>query len=89
MGFSREEDWTGLPFPSSGNLPDPGIEPESTVSPALQADSLPPEPLGKHHFSLKTTLNCTFELYRYIYLIQIQYIQINKHVNFKNMKPLQ
>ena len=37
MGFSRQEYWGGLPFPSPGDLPDPGIEPGS---PALQADSL-------------------------------------------------
>ena len=37
-GFSRQEYWSGLPFPSPGDLPDPGIEPRS---PALQADSLP------------------------------------------------
>ena len=37
LGFSRQEYWSGLPFPSPGRLPDPGIEPES---PALQADSL-------------------------------------------------
>ena len=36
--------WSGLPFPSPGDLPDPGIEP---TSPALQADSLPSGPLGK------------------------------------------
>ena len=35
MGFSRQEHWNGLPFPSSGDLPDPGIEP---VSPTLQVD---------------------------------------------------
>ena len=40
MGFSRQEYWSGLPFPSPGDLPDPGIEPRS---PALQADSLPTE----------------------------------------------
>ena len=40
MGFSRQEYWNGLPFPSPANLPDPGIEPRS---PALQADSLPSE----------------------------------------------
>ena len=44
MGFSRQEHWSGLPFPSPGNLPDPGIEPRS---PALQADSLPTELWGK------------------------------------------
>ena len=50
MGFSRQECWSGLPFPSpdllliSGDLPDPGIEPRS---PALQADAFPSEPPGK------------------------------------------
>ena len=40
MAFSRQEYWNGLPFPSPGDLPYPGIEPGS---PALQADSLPTE----------------------------------------------
>ena len=40
MGFSRQEYWSGLPFPSPGDLPNPGIEPGS---PALQADALPSE----------------------------------------------
>ena len=44
MGFSRQEYWSGLPFPSPGDLPDPGIEPGS---PALQADALPSKPPGK------------------------------------------
>ena len=44
MGFSRQEYWSGLLFPSPGNLPDPGIEPGS---PALQADSLLTGPPGK------------------------------------------
>ena len=44
MGFSRQEYWSGLPFPSPGDLPDPGIKPRS---PALQADSLPTELWGK------------------------------------------
>ena len=35
MGFSRQEYWSGLPFPSPGDLPDPGIEPTSLLSPAL------------------------------------------------------
>ena len=58
MGFSTQEYWSGLPFPSPGGLPDPGIEPGS---PTLQADALTSEPPGKpitvisvcHH-----TLNC-------------------------------
>ena len=41
MGFSRPECWSGLPFPSPGDLPDPGIKPRS---PALQADALPSKP---------------------------------------------
>ena len=44
MGFSRQEHWSGLPFPSPGDLPDPGIE---HGSPALQADSLLTELQGK------------------------------------------
>ena len=44
VGFSWQEYWSQLPFPSPGDLPDPGIE---TRSPALQVDSLPPEPPGK------------------------------------------
>ena len=43
MGFSRQEYWSGLSFPSPGDLPDPGIEPRS---PAWQADALPSEPPG-------------------------------------------
>ena len=38
MGFSRQEHWSGLPFPPPGNLPDPGIEPASLMSPALAED---------------------------------------------------
>ena len=44
MGFSRQEHWSGLPFPSPGDLPDPGIEP---ISPALPPNSLSVEPPGK------------------------------------------
>ena len=43
IGFSRQEHWSGLPFPSPGDLPDPGIKP---MSPVFQADSLPSEPPG-------------------------------------------
>ena len=44
MGFSSQEYWSGLPFPFPGDLPDPEIEPGS---PALEADALTTEPLGK------------------------------------------
>ena len=44
LEFSRQEYWSGLPFPSPGGLPNPGIE---AGSPTLQADALPSEPPGK------------------------------------------
>ena len=44
MGVSRQEYQSGLSFPPPGDFPDPGVKPQS---PALQADSLPPEPPGK------------------------------------------
>ena len=47
MGFFRQEYWSGLPFPSAGDLPHSGIEPGSPGSPALQVGSLPSEPPGK------------------------------------------
>ena len=49
MGFPRQEYWSGLPFPSSGDLPDPGIKPGS---PTLEADALTSEPPGKMEVSL-------------------------------------
>ena len=54
MGFSRQEYWSGLPFPSPGELPDPGIEPRS---PALQADALTSEPPGKPTLQQENRLN--------------------------------
>jgi len=44
MKFSRQEYWSGFPYPPPGDVPNPGIEPRS---PALQVDSLPAEPPGK------------------------------------------
>ena len=48
MGFSRQEYWSGLPFPPPGDLPNPGIKPQS---PALQADPLPSQPPGKPYYN--------------------------------------
>ena len=52
MEFSRQEYWSGLPFPSPGDLSNPGVEPRS---PTLQADALPSEPPGNkdYHFIRK------------------------------------
>ena len=49
MGFSRQEYWSGLPFPFPGDLPNPEIEPRS---PALQADALTSEPPGKQEATI-------------------------------------
>ena len=53
MEFSRQEYWSGLPFPSPGDLANPGIEP---ASPALQADVLPSKPPGEPQASNKSCL---------------------------------
>ena len=58
MGFSRQGCWSGLPFPSPGDPPNPGIEPRSPTS---QADALPSEPPGKpaeHHQDLQKNSVC-------------------------------
>ena len=53
MGFSRQEHWSGFPFPSSGDLQDQVIK---ARSPALQADSLLPEPPGKPQYALMVSI---------------------------------
>ena len=62
MGFSRQEYWCGLPFPSPGDLPNPGVEPGS---PALQTDTLTSEPPGKPsvNFIYKIVF---FEIYLFV-----------------------
>ena len=52
MGFSRLEYWSGLPFLSPGDLPNPGVKPRS---PALQAESLLSEPPGKPEYIMRNT----------------------------------
>jgi len=64
MEFSRQEYWSGVPFPSPGNLPDPGIEPRS---PALHADSLPSEPPGKPHCFLFVCLFLFFGFFWWVW----------------------
>ena len=62
MGFSRQEYWSGLPFLSPEDLPDPGIKPGS---PTLKADSLPSEPPGKtivHTDTNKISYICALQL---------------------------
>ena len=51
MGFSRQEYWSGLPFPTPGDLPNPGTEPSSPASPALAGRFFTPAPPGRPVFS--------------------------------------
>ena len=60
MQFSRQQYWSELPFPSPGDLPDPGIEPRS---PALQADVLTSEPPGKISSVHQVVVNYVSEPY--------------------------
>ena len=62
VGFSRQEYWSRLPFPSPEDLPDPGTEPTSPASPALQAYSFTTEPPGKHFLFIAFAL-CSSVLY--------------------------
>ena len=77
MGLFRQEHWSGLLFPSPGDLHNPGIKPESPVCPALQVDSLPTEPSGKL-FSYTVFLNASAHViisYRSItYLLSFIYM---------------
>ena len=57
MEFSMHKYWSGLPFPSPGDLPDPGIKPRS---PTLQADVLPSELLGKPCVLWKSLINIAY-----------------------------
>ena len=51
-GFSRQEHWSGLPFPPPGDLPDPGAEPASLTSPALAGGFFSTEPPGIYYNKL-------------------------------------
>ena len=59
MGFSRQEYWSGLPFTPPGDLPNPGIELMSPVSPALAGRFFTLEPPGKTHACSLYTHTCT------------------------------
>ena len=65
MEFSMQEYWSGLPFPSPGDLPNPGIEPRS---PALQADSLLTEPM--------VVLKVWSDIFRYIFFPKAVFLRL-------------
>ena len=97
MEFSRQEYWSGLPFPSTGDLPDPGIEPRS---PALQADALPSEHQGSPistivslcvhlcvclcvYVCVYTCIYTYIYIHIYIYMYIHTYIYIHTHTHIK------
>ena len=81
--FPRQEYWSGLPFPSPGGLPDPGIKPESPVS---QADSLPTEPgkLTLQIGSAKTEIQILFFQAHYFIGLARKFIQVFLAILWKN-----
>ena len=81
MAFSRQEYWSGLPCPPPGYLPDPGIEPVSPESPALQADSLPLSQLGSPTFNIlkdKTEENLNSYLLIHLKTIKKRHFMLTK-----------
>ena len=76
MGFPRQEYWSGLPFPSTGDLPNPGMEPASPVSHALQEDSLPADPLGKSIIFVLELVDKSNLVNRYLSICVLFYIYI-------------
>ena len=78
MGFPRQEYCSELPFLSPGDLPDPKIEPVSPVCPALEADSSPSEPSGKHD----TTKMGAGKIHR-----KRQSESLESSINFPQFKP--
>ena len=89
MEFSRQEYWTGLPFPSLGDLPNPGIKP---WSPALQADSLPSEPPGKPTTkrlkSIKTTKKPTIKSFILSIYLSVRLLDHRIHINLVECLPV-
>ena len=67
VGFSRQEYWSGLPFPTPGDLPDPEIEPRS---PAFQSDSLPTELQGKPIY-VNMYVDKHMHIYIYIFFVVV------------------
>ena len=86
LGFSRREYWSGLPFPSLGDLPDPGMEPESPASPALAGGFFTMEPPGKPQSVNPIFLICpsTFGNYMCVFYVcgSISVLSISSFASF-------
>ena len=80
--FSRQGYWSGLPFPSPGDLPNPGIKPRS---PALQADALLSDLLGKHDMLIKKSMTYR-EVISSIIMLTLSIVS-SPHANFLQGSP--
>ena len=79
--FSRQGYWSGSPFPSPGDLPNPGIEPGS---PALQADSLPTELQGKISYYWPANMHSNFYFFlNFVFIAFVKKFCCNEILNFK------
>ena len=82
MGFSRQEYWNGLPFPTPGDLPDPGVKPTFPAAPALQLDSLPLSHQASWTFIKLFGLNCFISLgenisfFSYLFLFPVVQLDV-------------
>ena len=74
MGFSKQEYWSGLTCTPPQIFPTPGNEPESSLSPALQADSLPTEPPGKPKNDTVASLNTDISANNFVFIFINEYI---------------
>ena len=74
LGFSRQEYWSGLPFPSPGELPDPGLKPRS---PPLQADASTSEPPGKPQTKRKQEMNPVLRMEQHWMIGKLEYTNIS------------
>ena len=90
MGFSRQEYWSGFPlqpFPSPGDLPDPGIKPRS---PELQEEFLPSEPPGKPYSYYKISLKSStifFCIYKILLILKTPYL-FQQNLIFKDLSKV-
>ena len=80
MGFSRQEYWSGLPFPSPGDLPNPGIEPGF---PTLEADALTSEPPGKPLCILYDNLNIFWSFESQIFFPNVLTVVRRPHMHLE------
>ena len=76
MGFSRQEYWSGLPFPPPGDLSDPGIEPASLESPALAGGSVPLAPPRKPKYPQGLKPNSELVGCEYFFSQQHRYVAL-------------